>query len=297
MIFIELTPDQVKPFILHPEPAVSHAALEYFADSNLHLGDLSLMPLVLQRLQQVKKGEIFHLHEAYHFPQTEETVTELLKLLSSPDFDHNTQFHLTRILLHSDLSLLAPHLEVLRPHQEFMIRLQNRMDIAGMSNDELFEAFQLFLKGTRGKYYNEIDTFYGEELVGELARRRCLSDDRVLHTLDSDDPYDLGYDTIYYVQLAGEMQLEAAIPHLCRFLSSEDDILPAKAARALVRIGTESVIITLTEAYKTASEKFFRLFASDVFGKIKLPVSGRSTRSAAGVRRAAPADCQYTAII
>lgn len=90
--------EQVKGYILHPEPIVSNTALRYFADSFLYENDTTLMPLVLERLKQSGDAEAVHLFSAYRFPQTEETIRELLALHQSPSIDNNTKFHLQIIL-------------------------------------------------------------------------------------------------------------------------------------------------------------------------------------------------------
>ncbi|MDF2647414.1 MAG: hypothetical protein K0Q73_3219, partial [Paenibacillus sp.] len=271
-----LTPNQIKPFILHPELVVSHAAINYFSNSNLYLNDATLMPLVLQRLKQVQKGETFYLFKARLFTQSKETISEIMELLQAEDMDPNTKYHLSNILIHSDLSLLEPYLDVLAQSEDLNKRIQTRMNIANLENDALFNAFEHFIKEAYGKYFNEIDTFYGDQLIYELAHRKSVSPDNILHVLDSYDPDDFSYETIFYTKLAGEMQLETAIPLLCSFLGAEDDVLPETAVRALVRIGTESVISTLAEKYTSASEEYYRLFASDVFGKIKLSASEKA---------------------
>lgn len=199
-----------------------------------------------------------------------------MELLQAADMDVNTKFHLANTLIHSDLSLLEPYLDVLAQSEDLNKRIQTRMNIANLENDALFDAFEHFIKEAYGKYFNDIDTFYGDQLIHELAHRKSVSPDYILHVLDSYDPDDFSYETIFYTQLAGEMQLETAIPLLCSFLGAEDDVLPKTAVRALVRIGTESVISTLAEKYAAASVEHYRLFASDVFGKIKLPASEKA---------------------
>lgn len=234
------------------------------------------MPLVLQRLKQVQKGETFYLFKARLFTQSKETISEILELLQAADMDANTKFHLTNILIHSDLSQLEPYLDVLAQSEDLNKRIQTRKNIATLENDALFDAFEHFIKEAYGKYFNEIDTFYGNQLIQELAHRKSVSPDYILHVLDSYDPDDFSYQTIFYTQLAGEMQLqlERVIPLLCSFLGAEDDVLPEKAVRALFRIGTE--FTTLAEKYAAATEEYYRLFASVVFGRIKLSASEKA---------------------
>jgi hypothetical protein len=56
-------------------------------------------------------------------------------------------------------------------------------------------------------------------------------------------------------------------------LSSEDDLLLEYSVNALVRIWITSVINELNQQYERETEGYFRLYASGVFGKIKLQAS------------------------
>lgn len=269
------TPENVKDFIMHPESVVCNAALSFFAESFLYENDGTLMPLVLKRLrQQPKEVRSVHLFRTYYFPQTEETVHELAELIKSPAVDHNTKFHLHNILVRSDLPLLKPYTTLIEKDSKWNKCVQDRIHLASLEDGRLVDEFEHFIKDCHGKYIHEVDSFYGDELVRELGRRQCFASEGVLRKLDAYDPDDeMDYETIYFAQLAGELKLEAAVPLLCGFLGSEDDLLPTKAVEALVRIGTPSVIAALTDRYLSASEKYYRLYASDVFGKIKLPES------------------------
>lgn len=265
--------EQVKGFILHPEPIVCNTALEYFADSFLYENDTTLMPLLLDKLKQFKHTGAIHLFHGYHFPQTEETIRELLALSQLPSFDFNTKFHLGNMLRACDPRLLIPYKEFIGQDQLWKNRVQQKSDLANMDDRELVGVFKVFIEQSTGKYVNEFDTTYGDEIVNELSRRRCVDPDVVLQKLKNYSPEDLSYEIPYLVQLAGAMKLEAAIPVLCDLLGADDDWLPEKVSEALVHIGTTSVVTTLTEHYLSAEEEYFRLYASDLFGKIKLPES------------------------
>jgi len=265
--------EQVKRFILHPEAVVCNAALNYFGDSFLGENDVTLMPLVLERLRQTRDAERIHLFYAYRFAQTEETVRELLELIPSPTIDANTKYHLQMVLLNSDLRLLKPYLGELKLNAKGNKRLQDRIKMADMTNEELADDFESFVRNSYGKYADAIDSFYGDELVRELSVRRCFNPEHVLQKLEFCNPDDEGYETIYYAQLAGEMKLAAAIPQLCSFIGAEDDLLPVKAGESLVRIGTSAVVTALKDQYLASSAEYYRLCASHVFGNIKLPES------------------------
>ncbi|NQX45840.1 SEC-C domain-containing protein [Paenibacillus tritici] len=264
--------EQVKSFILHPGPAVSNTALKYFADSFLYEHDTTLMPLVLKKLKQCDPQEV-HLFHAYKFPQTEETIRELLDWYHSPSTHYNTRFQVLGILTNCDLQLLSPFMESVQEIPEWKNKVDQKIRLAEMTDQELLDEFNLFLEQSAGKYWDKFDNVYGDELVNELSLRQCLGADTVLEKLRDNDPDSPSYEVHYLIQLAGQMKLEAAIPVLCSFLGADDDLLPSTSVVALVQIGTASVIKTLTEQYISATEEFFRLFAADVLGRIKLPDS------------------------
>lgn len=231
------------------------------------------MPLVLQQMKQSGDIEGLNLFHAYKFPQTEETISALLDWYQSSSTGNNTKFQVLNILMNSDLQLLEPFMESVKAIPEWKNKVVQKTRLAKMTNQELLGEFQLFIEQSYGKYWDEFDHAYGDELVEMLALRQCLDEDTVLQKLHDNVPDGPSYEQQYLVQLAGLMKLEAAIPLLCSFLGSDDDFLPASAAEALARIGTAEVIKTLTEHYISAEQEFFRLFATDVYGAIKLPES------------------------
>lgn len=267
------TTEQVKGFILHPETIVTNAAMKYFDDSYLYENDPTLMPMVLQRMKQSGDIEGLHLFHAYKFPQTGETIRELLAWYHSPSTHDNTRFQVLGILKNCDLRLLDPFMESVEEIPEWKNKVNQKTRLAKMTNQELLDEFSLFMEQSSGKYWDEFDNAYGDELVEMLALRQCFAESTVLQKLCNNDPDGPSYEQQYLVQLAGLMKLEAAIPLLCDFLGSDDDFLPTCAVEALARIGTAEVIKTLTGQYSSAEQEFFRLFATDVFGKIKLPDS------------------------
>lgn len=268
-----LRPEQVKPFISHPDILVSNAAVRYFSESFMY--DAELLPPVLEKLRQVKKDETFYLHYAYNFPKTAETNAEIFELLRSKTIDSNTKYHLAQILIRSEAELLESMVADLSQFSNPLGELaKERIQIARLSNEDLWESFEQFLKESYGLDYSNPRHQYGRAVVHELAKRNIVNPDRIMEAFESYDPDDYdSFDAIYFTQLAGEMRLEKTIPLLCDFLSSDDDLLLEHSVSALVRIGTTSVIDELTQRYERETEGDFRLFASGVFGKIKLQAS------------------------
>ncbi|WNS43501.1 SEC-C metal-binding domain-containing protein [Paenibacillus sp. MMS20-IR301] len=263
----------MKKFILHPESVVSNFALRFFAESFLYENDTTLMPLVIDKLKQTKNTGTIHLPYAYNFPQTEETIRELLDLRKSPSNSKNTNMLIQNILYHCEPQLLIPFKETIEQDPVWKKRVEQKNNLAKMNDQELLDVFRVFIEQSTGKYWGEFDAEYGDDIVNELARRSCMDSETVLQKLRNSDPGDSSYEVPYLIQLAGLMKLEAAIPVLCGFLAEEDDLLQSNAEEALVRIGTPEVIVTLKEQYPASEDEFHRQFAASVLGKIKLPAS------------------------
>ncbi len=268
-----LSPQQVKPYILHDDIRVANAAMEYFSDS--YLFDHELMPLFLQKLRTIKPGETFYLHHAYHFPHTLATIADILELLKSSASDEQTKLHLSMILLNADFQILETIVPDLNEYSSKLAQsAKARIELANCPNEQVEEMFNAFINEADGKYYNEINTPRGELLVKELARRNIIDPDRVLEILDSAQSDNIaGYEAIFYAKLAGEMHLAPAIPILNKFMSWDDEVIPDVASKALIMIGSEEVVRQVAEQFETNPSEYYRLFASDIFGNIKLPSS------------------------
>lgn len=211
------TTEQVKGFILHPEPIVSNTALQYFADSFLYENDTTLMPLVLERMKQSGDAGTVHLPHTYKFPLTEEVIRELLALYQSPTIDKNTKFHLQIILRHCSPEQSIPFMELVEQDPSWQKLLVQKSNLANLDDQELLDVFKVFIEQSTGKSWGEFDTAYGDEIVNELSRRRCMDTEAVLQRLRDNDPHDPSYEVPYLIQLAGLMKLEAAILVLCGF--------------------------------------------------------------------------------
>jgi hypothetical protein len=269
-----LTPQQVKPYILHSDTRVANFAMSYFSDA--YIDDEELMTLFLERLSQVQSDEPpFYLHHAYQFPHTPTTISKIVELIKSDTVDAQTRAHLSKILVNASVPLLEVILPELNEYSNKLAQaVKEKIKLTQCSDDQLVDMFNSFIKQAEGKYYNEVNIQFGETLVELLAQREILTEAYILEILSAFDPDNsYGYDIIFHTKLAGEMRLASAIPLLNNFMTWDEEVLPDEAATALVKIGSEEVIHQVAELFATQSDGYYRLFASDIFGHIKLPVS------------------------
>ncbi|KHL95977.1 hypothetical protein QW71_09385 [Paenibacillus sp. IHB B 3415] len=82
---------------------------------------------MLERLKQSGDAEAVHLFPAYRFPQTEETIRELLALHLSRSIDNNTKFHLQNILRHCSPEQSIPCMELVEQDRSWQKLLDQKI--------------------------------------------------------------------------------------------------------------------------------------------------------------------------
>ncbi|AWB43992.1 hypothetical protein DCC85_06990 [Paenibacillus sp. CAA11] len=262
------TPEQVKPFLLHPDALVSNGAIQYFAESYQYTD--GIMELVLDKLRRTENPGSVYLHWAIHFPQSSQTVAEIVKLLLSDDLKDMQKDLLSQILLSSSPRLLeqvSSELEHLP--EEIRTKAQVHMGIASLSAEELTAAFEQMLEASRGLDYGDLEYDYLDYLITQMVQTGALAELQVIGKLKDHNREDLeDYTTAYYAQAAGRMKLESAVPLLIEFLTSENDLLVEQSLDALVRIGGDEVIARLTSRYEQEADDYFKLYAAEALGRM-----------------------------
>src|SRR5262249_44746516 len=100
------------------------------------------------------------------------------------------------------------------------------------------------------------DFAHGCRLVEALGRHPAELSERVLAILRGEsDASD--WMQVFVVRLAGEMKLEAAVPLLIDVLTEPDDSEAEECLEALVKIGTEKVIVEVATVYPRANWDFW----------------------------------------
>jgi hypothetical protein len=258
--------EQIKSFIIHPEPIIHNAALEYFADS--FLWDEELMRLVLQSMK-VNPLETMHLFNAYRFPQTPDTLQALFAMLEEATPYDNWKYHIEAIIANSDLNYLQDCSEKLKYLlASFQKKINQRIQLTEMKTEMLWREWDVLCETGKGKYINEFDSVYGDLIIEELAKRADVDQDRVIEGLKRSDAEDTGYQRSYLAKMAGELRLAESVPFLIPLLGDYNDVLSENVGDALVRIGTVEVIENIEQKF-SEEEWDFCLFAAGVLGRIK----------------------------
>ncbi len=268
-----LIPDKVKPFLCDEDTITREHAIDYLANSFNR--DPDIMPLVIESCQ--KFGEIessMLLSRASIFTQSETGLHTILKWLEkSTSFKAIISYN--SIISQADLNLLEPLLPVLGKYknvsEKTMGAVNKRLSFAGCSTMVLWDELFDYCNEIKHKSFELVDDSHGLYLVEALAKRDDLPVDELLEYLGDNENF-FRYDSMYMIILAGELQLEEAIPALFEKLRLDADLICDVAGDALIKIGTDSVIRQLQEVFLSEDDSF-RLFGTRIFGNVKVPLA------------------------
>lgn len=269
-----LAPEQIKPFLLHPEKVIRDYAVSYFDDAELR--DPELIPLLLQTYDSAMGKEDFYpgdysfmLAIGARFSCPDALIPELIERMKNDPF-HSFQFQ--EMLLSCNLeAILAYDPDIaLMLDPALRTELAQRIKLSQTSTEELWQTIFPAVKPS-----GQFDYSASDLIARELAKRSELSSERVLDSMSKVADGSIArndFNDIALVALLGHMRLEEAVPFLIEQLFPDDDLLNDRATRSLIRIGSENVVNRCREAYLRAGE-FQKITLSDMFGCIKLPAA------------------------
>jgi hypothetical protein len=269
-----LTPDRIKPFLLHEDPEVREAAVEYFADSWSQ--DPDLVAMVLDACDRFGfESNLRGLSVCDRFVLTERALDEVMEHLAGAK--HTGAIgHLNRAIAHAPAELLVTHEAAIRntPHfdRRLVPRLERRRDLADWSGTKLWEELQDYARRSEDqRHVGEIDHAYADDLIDALARQEVPDAETIGRLLRESAPEE-GWLEIFLVDLAGSRRLVEAVPALVDKFRIDGDYLLERSQEALARIGDPAASRLIREALPGA-EDHFQLYAASVLGKIKHPES------------------------
>ena len=273
---MRLTEDQVRQGLQHSDKEVRFAALEYFAKS--YSRNASIMPVAIEVIEARGPRDAFvHCFPIRDLAQTEATIVWAVERLKhslvgdDPDFDA----HLLQLLCHADPQLALPHktaiLESLGIEAELAARFTRRLEFALGAPDVLWQRLESICEAGKDRLYpNEIPYAEAEDIAEALARDDSQAE-RMLgllkHSCDQDEMSAMAWLEIFLVQMAGGMRYEPAVPELVGKLRMDGEVLNEQCVESLTKIGTDSVVQAVRDAYPQAPNHF-RLYGSGLFGNV-----------------------------
>ena len=253
---MRLSEDKIKAGILHPDRDVRDAAAMYFSRSACC--DPSILPLAIEAIEKYGWEKAFLVPPVVEgLPLSDETLPWVLDQLQHNELLKDRSmlgrgWHgaLLSFLWKADAKLLAHHeseifgIKGLPKDDHDLIDM--RIDLLTVNADTCWRELELLCINA-SKEQADPDTEYGYALVEAIAR--CGETEKVLSLLPQkvEDPFDYGKGWMeqFMVSLAGEMRLDAAVPHIVaklRDAPDEADLLFEEGEGALVEIGTDAAV-------------------------------------------------------
>ena len=277
---MRLPESKIKQAILHPEEEVRITAVSYFSDS--HSDDPEIIPLVIEAIEKYGWESAFRiLRNSEQLAQSPATIDWLVKELRR-DFDlndidqDNVRFALGLLVFWAPVDLLAPRKAEIEALSNFPVELRglltDRLTLASWSPSQCWDAFEDFgRRNMKKRVFTLYDQLQAQVLIEAVARFPEEREEIVMDVIQLTYAgkgkrlmESLAREIIY---LAGEMQLEAAVPALIWHLSSPDVNLADAATAALIRIGSDAVVDAIADDWWDANDDF-RGCAADVLEKI-----------------------------
>jgi hypothetical protein len=269
-----LTPDQIKPYLLHDDWHIRIAAVEYCSDSWSR--DPDLIPLMLDACERFgEREDKLSLHHAGRFTLTEPSLDRVLDYLTKSE-DEATIRSLNAVIAHAPAELLIAREVAIRDNPnldpEIIPRLDRRRDFSGWSGEKLWQELEQFARAAQDAVTTgDLDLDYSEDLVNALARHQVPDDETLCRLLRDLEPEE-GWLEIFLVDLAGERRMTRAVPALVDKFRIDSDYLLERSLRALAKIGDPEASRLIRATYPTGDDDF-KYFPPAVLAAIKHPES------------------------
>ncbi len=275
-----LSPEELKPYLLHEDEPVRNAGVEYFADTWYQ--DEGIVPMILQACERFGEEEnIRGLHACQRFPITEQAFLDSVARSSSMTETTgmagvNASYHLNHAIATAPVGLLLQHetavLENPRQSKETMDFIQHRREFAGWSAQRLWEELQDYARRSEEKKYaNDINHAYVDTLVEALAPFDVPDTETLCTLLESPDNEHRWLE-IFLIDLAGERRVHETIPILVDKFRIDTDYMLERCSEALAKIGDPEAVRLIRNAFPNEPWSY-RLYTSSLLGKIKVQES------------------------
>jgi hypothetical protein len=274
-----LSPEDVKPLLVHEDRYIREAAFNYFRES--WSNDSDIIPLLLCSYEVYGAGDMPRpLAWGYRFSLDESSIDAVMRTLAACG-QKDTVRDLNSILKSAAPSLLASRLSSLKDARnvvpEALAAIERRVELAEWPADRLWQELQDYaVRSESKKYVNDIDHRYADALIAALAMHETPSGDAICQMLrawdEGGDDLSRSWLEIFLVDLAGKRRLREAIPALVDKYRVDTDYLLERATIALARIGDVEAVREVRRRY-VGESKHFRWYAHSVFGDIKHPES------------------------
>ena len=276
-----LTPEQVKPLLLHEDFFIREAAGKYFGEAFIQDPDVAQLVLEACRLYGCRENWI-GLSFCSRFPLTENALQLAVELLAKGT-DERSRLSLNETLAALPVEIFLAHEKLILDcpgvEKETEQRLRRRCDLAQWSAEKAWQELQDLAQRSADIWDSDkLDLTYAEDLIEVLGQSSIPDGDTICRLLDANEHIedaetaDHGWLEIFLVGLAGARQLREAVPGLVRRFQIDADLLLERCQDSLARIADPEASQLIQTTWSVGNE-WTPVWSAGVLGRIKHPVS------------------------
>lgn len=269
-----LSPDELKPYLLHEDLDVREAVASYF--SGCYYQDDTLVPTILEACDRYGDEENLRgLAVCSNFPLTEPALLATLDRLKTVS-GRSAYYNLSSIIAHAPVDLLRRHhsrfVHALQMDREILKSIELRIRLSESSPEWLWKTLMDYAQEAQSKQYvGDIDHRYADAVIEALAPHD-VPDVSTLCDLLTKTHGKASWLEIFLVNLAGARRVQETVPLLVQKYWIDTSFLLERCSDALAKIGDPEAVRLIGEAYPEAEWRF-RNYTSSFLGRIKSPVS------------------------
>ncbi|RBP02748.1 YecA family protein [Rossellomorea aquimaris] len=261
--------ERVEPYFLSEDPFVQRYAIEMLEDTYLPEGDT-----FLTGLKAVDRGPVTEysspiLPNLIYLPLNEEGLKEVVNRLDVMGKKDNNRLFYIQLITNASTELLTTYRKEVKQYvgEE---QLQEVEKLPSLTIEELYMALADVMVYLDEHEFNQALYDHGKRIIKELVKKGGIESWEVQNGLQNkiDDEKFFGFEGIYNVYMAGEIQEESVVPQLVNLFKNEEegDFLFEETANSLVKIGTDLVVREVENIALYGNTFFYTL---DVLGRIK----------------------------
>jgi len=272
------TEQDIKQALLHPDPIVRDAALQYFALSFSR--DPGIWPVAVQAIEQYGWDEAFSaVWLLQNLPQTDETLLWLAELLDEPNRQSTTSLiRICAMISHANAELLGRHepklVDCKRLRGDTRQVILEKIRLHSVPADVCWKELEDQCERHKNdKDAEQFDFARASRLAEAISREGDRHADKVMSILsqkiESFEDNPLLWLEIFAAQLAGLIRLESAAPLLAASLKDDHgDFMNEQCTEALTRISGEAAVEAIARDFH-AAPSHYRLYASSALRNMR----------------------------
>jgi hypothetical protein len=261
--------ERVEPYFLSEDPFVQRYAIEmlegtYLADGNTFLTGL----------KAVDRGPVSEysspiLPNLIYLPLNEEGLKEVVNRLDVMGKKDNNRLFYIQLVKNASTELLITYRNRVKQYVSEE-QLKEVEKLPSLTIEGLYMALADVMAYLDENEFDQALYDHGKRIIKELVKKGGIESWEVQNGLQNnmDEDAFFGFEGIYHVYMAGELQEESVVPQLVSLFKNEEegDFLFEETANSLVKIGTDLVVQEVEKIALYGNTYFYSL---DVLGRIK----------------------------